>query len=77
MAKRYELFGRTTNTITRPDQDHFEKDLDQILFFNKYLDQDPFQITSEKRDLELDHRSKDLDLDHEQVCNFGSILDHF
>ena len=34
---------------TRPVQDHFEKDLDQILFFEKDLDQDPFQITSEKR----------------------------
>ena len=34
--------------LTRPIQDHFEKDLDRI-FFKKDLDQDPFQITSEKR----------------------------
>ena len=36
---------------SRPVQVHFEKDLDQILFFGKDLDQD--------------HRSKDFDLDHD------------
>ena len=39
-----------TKHIYRPVQDHFEKDPDQILFFKKDLDQDPFRIiTSEKR----------------------------
>ena len=51
----------------RPVQDHFEKDPDQILFFKKDLDQDPFRITSEKRiwiRSFSDHlQKKDLDQD--------------
>ena len=41
--------SKTKNDFARPVQDHFEKDPDQILFFKKDPDQDPFRITSEKR----------------------------